>query len=383
MNDQKKRVLMLADADSLWTMRFMQYLLLPAGYEVTLFPIWGDSGKFDAFYRENGVTVYHDAHTLPVIRHIPRVRMWARVALNARGLMALGPFDIVHNHYLSQRDLALGWRVARRFGACWSCGFWGSDLLRSSVQELKLMQKYLLRCHSISVHNQSNVEQIRRVYGEAVAQKTTLLYFGQTGFADIDRVHKTHDQAACKAHFGIAPERFTVCVGYSASSAQQQLPVLEQLGKLARERLERMTLVLQMTYCEDDAAYTRRVQEQAAKLPCQTVVLTRFMDAVESALLRSAADLFVLAIQTDAFSASMQEYLYAGAAVIKGAWLPYPQLAEMGITLAQFSGFDEIPALVERAMDGALQPLTPQQRALFPQRYSWDAVRESWLSLYR
>ena len=145
-----KRMLMIADADSFWTQRLLENLLLPAGYEVVLFPIWGDGGKYDAFYRENGVTVYHDRNTLPVIRHIPRLRMWARVALNARGLKKLGPFDIVHNHYLSQRDLALGARLARFFHAHWVASFWGSDLMRSSPRALAQMAPYLKKANKAS-----------------------------------------------------------------------------------------------------------------------------------------------------------------------------------------------------------------------------------------
>ena len=83
-------------------------------------------------------------------------------------------------------------------------------------------------------------------------------------------------------------------------------------------------------------------------------------------MLRLCADVFILAIRTDAFSASMQEYLYAGACVIKGAWLGYPQLEDMGIELASFRDFADVPALVARAMDGALTGLAPGQRALFP-----------------
>ena len=100
-------------------------------------------------------------------------------------------------------------------------------------------------------------------------------------------------------------------------------------------------------------------------------------------MLRLSADAFVLAIKTDAFSASMQEYLYAGACVLKGAWLGYPQLTDMGISLSEFTDFSEIPALLSQIMDGRLAGLTDEQRALFPQLYSWDAVRESWLALYR
>jgi len=90
----------------------------------------------------------------------------------------------------------------------------------------------------------------------------------------------------------------------------------------------------------------------------------------------------VQSIKTDAFSASMQEYLYAGACVLKGAWLNYPQLGDMNITLNEFSQFDEIPALVEKAMDGEIHGLTDKERALFPKLYSWDAVRESWLKMF-
>ena len=381
---KKKRFLMIADADGFWTMRLLKYLILPQGYEVVLFPIWGDGGRYDDFYRENGVTVYHDPHTLPIIRHIPRVRMWARIYANARALMRLGPFDVVHNNYLSQRDLALGQLIARRCKAHWVASFWGSDLMRSSPTALRLMKPYLNEADTISVHNQLNVDMIRQTYGEQIAQKTHLLYFGQMGYSDIDAAKARYTRAQCRARFGIAEDRFVVCVGYSASSAQQQREVIETLSALPRERLKKITLVLQQTYGENDPDYVAKTREMAARLPCQTVSLTRFMGPEESAMLRLSADVFVLAIKTDAFSASMQEYLYAGACVIKGSWLIYPQLEDMGIPpLAEFADFAEIPGLISLAMDGKIKGLTAEQQALFPRLYSWDAVRDSWLKLYK
>lgn len=380
---KKQRLLMIADADGFWTMRLLKYFLLPQGYEVVLFPIWGDGGKYADFYRENGVTVYHDSHTLPIIRHIPRVRMWARIWLNARDLMKLGPFDVVHNNYLSQRDLALGQILAKRFHAYWVASFWGSDLLRPSPAVLHRMKPYLEKADALSVHNQLNVDVIRNTYGEAIAQKTHLLYFGQTGYADIDAARARYTRAQCRARYGIDADSFVVCAGYNASSAQQQLEIVEALAALPPERLAKMTLVLQQTYGENDPAYIARTREVAAHLPCKTISLTRFMGPEESAMLRLSADVFILAIKTDAFSASMQEYLYAGACVIKGKWLVYPQLSDMGIPpLAEFGDFAELPALVSLAMDGKLTGLSGERRALFPKLYSWDAVRESWRKLY-
>ena len=376
------KILLIADSDALWTKRAVEYLLLPAGYEIVIFPIWGHKGQFDEYYREHGVTVYKDPHRLPVIRLIPRVRMWARIALNARKLAQYGPFDVVHNHYLSQRDLALGQRMARRFHARWVCTFWGSDLLRASDRALRQMLPYLRRCDRLTACNERMRDKIRRCLGESLYQKTRMAIWGQDGFAAIDRVLASEGREACRAYYGIRKDSYVVSIGYSADNAQHQLEVVEALSALPKETLARMTLVLQQTYVKRDPAYMERVRQSAEALPCQTVVLRDFLDLTQTARLRLCADLFILAISTDAFAASMQEYLYAGAVFLMGDWLGYPQLDELGIPINRFHEYKELPALAEQAMNGKLSKASDEQRALLPGHYSWDAVRKDWLGLY-
>lgn len=376
------KILLIADSDALWTKRAVEYLLLPAGYEIVIFPIWGHKGQFDDYYREHGVTVYRDPHRLPVIRHIPRVRMWARIALNARDLAKYGPFDVVHNHYLSQRDLALGLRVSRRFHARWVCTFWGSDLLRASDRALRQMLPYLRLCDRLTACNERMRDKLRQSCGEELYQKTRMTIWGQDGFAAIDGILSNETREDCRAHYGIRPGNYVVSIGYSADNAQHQLEVVEALSALPKETLARMTLVLQQTYVKRDPAYMERVRQAAEALPCQAVVLRDFLDLTETARLRLCADLFILAISTDAFAASMQEYLYAGAVFLMGDWLGYPQLDELGIPINRFHEYKELPALVQQAMNGKLQRATDEQRALLPAHYSWDAVRKDWLGLY-
>lgn len=376
------KILLIADSDALWTKRAVEYLLLPAGYEIVIFPIWGHKGQFDDYYREHGVTVYKDSHRLPVIRLIPRVRMWARIALNARDLAKLGPFDVVHNHYLSQRDLALGLRVSRRFHARWVCTFWGSDLLRASDRALRQMLPYLRRCDRLTACNERMRDKLRQSCGEELYQKTRMTIWGQDGFAAIDGILSNETREDCRAHYGIRPGNYVVSIGYSADNAQHQLEVVEALSALPKETLSHMTLVLQQTYVKRDPAYMERVRQAAEALPCQTVVLRDFLDLTETARLRLCADLFILAISTDAFAASMQEYLYAGAVFLMGDWLGYPQLDELGIPINRFHEYKELPALVQQAMNEKLQRSTDEQRALLPAHYSWDAVHKDWLGLY-
>ena len=231
------KILLIADSDALWTKRAVEYLLLPAGYEIVIFPIWGHKGQFDNFYREHDVIVYRDPHRLPVIRHIPRVRMWARIALNARDLAKYGPFDVVHNHYLSQRDLSLGWRVSRRFHARWVCTFWGSDLLRASDRALRQMLPYLRRCDRLTACNERMRDKLRQSCGEELYQKTRMTIWGQDGFAAIDRVLAAEGREACRAYYGIRKDSYVVSIGYSADNAQHQLEVVEALSALPKENL--------------------------------------------------------------------------------------------------------------------------------------------------
>lgn len=379
-----KRILLITDVGSFWSKRYVENLLLPNGWEVVIFPIWEQKGRFDEYYSENGVTVYRDTHTLPVVRRVPRLRMWARIAANARALRKYGPFDVIHNHYLSQRDLALGDRVHKAFPqAKWVCSFWGSDLMRSTGVELKHMKRYLTNCDHLTVHSSLHVQRVREVFGEAIAQKTALVYFGQRIFGDIDRIRATTDKTVCKEHFGLPADKPVICLGYNASPTHKHLELLKGLKTLPEETLKGWSLVLQMTYGSFDDSYFETVREAAEALPCRTLVLTEFMDGTESAYLRLAADAFVLAIPTDAFSASLQEYLYAGARVLRAKWLRYPQLEELGIETTPFSELSQVPELLTQALCHELTEDEKAKRAMLKEKYSWENVSAGWLKLYQ
>jgi glycosyltransferase involved in cell wall biosynthesis len=377
------RILIIADIDNVYTKRYTERVLLPDGWEVILFPIWGQTGRFDGWFREHGASIYRDTYRLPVVRHIPRLRMWARVYANARALRKLGPFDAIHNHYLSQRDLALGRAMKRRFpGARWICTFWGSDLLRAAPGQLQKMASPLRACDTITVITEPHVARIRDLFGASCADKTAVCDFGVDLYDDIDRVRPTADRAACKARFGLPPDRPLICLGYNASPPHRHVELLDALSSLPPETLTGWSVCLQMTYGKPDDGYLAAVRNAAAKLPCHTLILTEFLGGEESAYLRLAADAFVLAMPTDAFSSSLQEYLYAGARVLCGAWLSYPQLDAMGIRLERFSSIAQVPALLKRALGQPVSKDELQKRSSLRERYSWDALSDGWKALY-
>ena len=378
---KKPRVLLIADADSVFTIRFIRDFLLPEGYNVVVFPIWKQPDYYASFYADNHIPVYVDKHTLPIIRHIPKLRMWVRIWCNALSLRAYGPFDIVHNHQLSQRDLALGYLVSHHDNARFIANFWGSDLATATPKRLASLTHYLCKADVINVFNPNYKTTVAKTYGTKIEQKTTVVPFGLPSYETIDTVQATHTREDCKAHFAIAADQYVVCIGYNASPIHQQLAVLETLATLPSATREKMTFVLQQTYGISDTAYVQKTRERAKALG-NCLILTEFMDATESAFLRCACDLFIHAIVADSFSASLQEYCYAGAHIIMGSWLNYPQLDALDITIARFTAIDAIVPLVMQAYQNKIPSITAEQRKQMSSHYSWDGVRDGWLALY-
>ncbi len=373
-----KKALLIADSDSLWTKMFVDELLIPFGYETVVFPIWGDEGKLSEFYESRGVTVYKDENKLPIVRHIPRLRMWVRIWRNAKALAEYGAFDLVVNQYLSQRDLALGGLMSKRFGARWVCSFIGSDLLRTSKLEMSRMKPYLLKCDAIAVQSDSFADILRERVGEKISRKAAPATFGQNSLEEIDRIRGLCGKTEFKAHFGIDPKDIVICAGYTASPAQNHLKMLDALAKC--ECISRATVVLQMTY-GGTAEYIEQVKAHAEELHIKTLVLTEFMDMTECAYLRLAADIYIHAITTDAFSASMNEYMYAGAAVIKGEWLQYCQLEELEIKLTDFADYGELATLVDSAAAGKIASVPEDGCRRLAAFRSWDYARTKWTKL--
>ncbi|MBE5794841.1 MAG: glycosyltransferase family 4 protein [Clostridiales bacterium] len=377
-----KRILLIGDPDSLWIKRYVENALYPAGWLTVIYPIYGWKGTYREDYARMETTIYKDEHRLPIIGRIPKVRMWARVYANAASLQKLGPFDAVHCHYLSVVDMALGQVMAKQQRAPLVATFWGSDLLRTEEATLRRMTRAIRACRRVTVFNQEHVARIRHLYGDSVAANTAVLDFGEVVFPCIDKVQTEGGKGAAKAHFGIAPDQLTVCVGSSASKAQQQLPALQSLAQLEESTLRRITLILQHTYAHDDPDNEQKVQAFAKTIPCQTLILTDFLNDMESAYLRCAADVYLHPITTDAFSTSMKEYLYAGAKVAYGGWLTYPTLDELELPVRQFADFDALPQLINDALAGSWQPLTQAERDRLGGICKWESLAPQWLGLY-
>jgi hypothetical protein len=259
---------------------------------------------------------------------------------------------------------------------------WGSDLLRTAgVSEYA---DQFAGCHRANVITVTSLE-VREVllakFGRDLAPKIRLGLLGVTLLDEIDECRG--QRAEFLKMVGLPDDCMTVCVGNNASRGNQHMDVLHQLKRVKREYLDRIAVVLPVSYRPNNI-YVAELRALTAQLGLRCVILDRQMSNREVALLRCGTDLLIHVPISDAFSAAMLESLYAGSALITGAWLPYSRFRASGVNYHEVFDLADLPALVTRLVDS--WDLERQKAAANRSRI-WDMVHPTkaisgWLALY-
>jgi hypothetical protein len=114
-------------------------------------------------------------------------------------------------------------------------------------------------------------------------------------------------------------------------------------------------------------------------------IVREFMSGDELGLFRLCSDIMINVQEVDAFSGSMCETLYAGNAMIAGAWLPYGELRRAGVHYHEVPTIADIPATLTRVLDAypAERARASGNRDKIRRMVSWEHNAESWLNVYR
>ena len=139
-----------------------------------------------------------------------------------------------------------------------------------------------------------------------------------------------------------------------------------------------------MTYGNKDADYENQLQATGKDLVCDVIFFYDFMSSEDTARLRRVADIFIHAQPTDAFSATVQEFLYSGTIVLNGSWLRYNELNNNGVEYYEFDKIENIPILLMETIKD-IDRLKERMQLNTERIYkisSWEANANTWLDLY-
>jgi hypothetical protein len=215
--------------------------------------------------------------------------------------------------------------------------------------------------------------------GKELHTPYSMIRLGLSSFDFINARLSDNHKDECKAELNIDHEKITICIGYNAFEAQNHLAVLKQLQSLPQALLQKITVLLPMTYGGSEG-YIASVESAASKLGCYYLLFREYMDKPEIARLRLSTDIFINAQDTDGLSGSVLEALYAGAALLNASWLHYREYAEWGISYATFSDYEEIPMMISKILQNPFERKS-ENRDILRNQMSWRQCHDAWTQL--
>ncbi|CAM3877012.1 glycosyltransferase [Castellaniella denitrificans] len=402
------RVLLVGSADSIWLKKYIDNIGDDPRIDFSV--LSPENHMFSEFYREKNVCIYtapFSQRSVPeeigggglkgggqksvreMVKSIlpdflsKRIYYYLASRRVKKFLISQERFDVVHFHYVSEDTDLIYYKSVRRYDARVILTYWGSDLLRNDrPRSNKRIRK---RADSIVCLSEKLAARYLSLYGKGDKNKLKTIGFGISGYDYIDRIYSENRGLDAKGLLSLPESKLHVAVGYNASEAQQHVGVIRAIARLPKEYKEELHLILQLSYGKsEDCSYYDLINRELEASGCSWTIINEFLDDYNSALLRCDIDIFVHAQVTDSLSASMLEYLYAGAVVINGSWLDYPMLSALENKCLSFDDFDGLTGLLESVMKGShgREKMSASDKETLRAINSWQSVRSTWLGLY-
>lgn len=372
-----KRELMIAEADSFWTKRFVENVSLPLGHDITI--ISPKNTLFSGFYESCGVRVILNSNTKSLFDKIPKIRGIYR-NIRLRRIIEKQNYDFLHVFYASQSSLKAVNLVKNSHDVYVT--YWGSDLLRASATQINIGKSVLSKTKQIVVMTEDMKKCFKDKYGNEYVDKVSIIDMGISAFDSIDQ-YRSRKNECKKFYSNESEEKFFITIAYNADVNQQHIKIIDALTLLPQEIKKRCFMILPMTYRRLDKQYILDVKQKAKESGIKHIVLEDFMNDDEIARMCVASDMFINAQTTDALSASMLEHLYSNSIIVNGTWLKYSFLENNNINCIKFEEFSEIKDIVENVLiNKECMDLNDEKvKKILYQECSWETCRKKWHKL--
>lgn len=257
--------------------------------------------------------------------------------------------DIIHFHFCVPDNLKEIYFLNSKIKTI--CTFWGSDLMRATgVSNVFYVKKALEISNVITVQTPELSEILYCKYGRKFSLKLTNLLF-TLGIKIFDEIDVNRDNISIlndfKKRYSIPLDKIVVALGHNAFSENNHLLMIEQIKILPKKVSCKFVFLLHLGY-GGNKKYIDSLQKIAGiEQELHFIIITKFFNSKETALLRLSTDLLIQMPISDALSAAMTEVLYAGNTAVTGAWLPYGILRRNGVRFLEIEKFSELPKTLE------------------------------------
>ena len=369
--------LIIGDANSMHIFNYVKNILPQGEFAVSLLTLSTDRVRkeYRNYYAENNITLYSIAENFggDVPNKTKKQRLLNFIK-KYRLVKSLPTFDICHIHSVYKTSL-LFYHWNRKKFKYFIASYWGGDIEDKSKFVVKLRRNCFKRADVITVTAQQALIDFHCIYGNEFDRKLKICRFATAGIEYVKEIfgNKTIDE--CKEIVGFPKDKFCITCGYSAYAEQHQDIMVKQISSLPQAVKDKIFISVPMQYGKFEKKYMDDVYGALENSGCEYQVLRDYFPFEKKAAEAVATDLYLHMRDTDAFSNSLKEQVYAGTAVVIGTWLKYPELEQMGAKIIWTDNFESLPQIIQESLNQSAK------KVLFKpiyDMYSFEAVRKQW-----
>jgi glycosyltransferase involved in cell wall biosynthesis len=316
----------------------------------------------------------HIAKSFQKFKNIPKLHMLFRMYYILQ-VIKRGHYDVVNIHYNRwfYKMLIPHFKSSKTKLVV---STYGSDFYRASDTTRERLRTIYEVADAVTFTNIVTQKEFVRYYND-FEQKVHLCRFG---LKTLDYIDKNRDisKEEIRKKLGYAEDKVIVTCGYNATLAQQHFRIIEAIESLDDAHLQQCQFIFPLTY--GDTSYRQRLIKRLERVAFNYKILETFLYEDENAYVKLASDIMINILQTDSFSGSMQEFLYAGNVVITGEWLPYHTFEEAGVFWLKVPDTDALEKTLSMAVEKLeiLKKQTEKNRKVIASLSSWENTIENW-----
>lgn len=222
----------------------------------------------------------------------------------------------------------------------------GSDLLRCKAKNVNKATDFLDKIDVVATVTPAMKEVLSNRFN-VDAGKLRGWIMGNDFIDKYVESNLSKDIAKQKLHLD---GRYVMTCGYNGYAGQRHIEILTEINKIKNRLPQNYILMIPLGYgC--NKSYVDKVRLFCADNELNSIIYDSFLSNEEQLCTRYATDIFIHAQPTDNSSCSMHEFLLAGAKMVNGNWVRYPQLEKYEIPYFLYDSFDELGDVILRAVE--------------------------------
>lgn len=292
-------------------------------------------------------------------------------------------YDAIHIHFFNKNLLYVKCSKIIRNTNKLIITIWGSDIYKRNYKQKLKMTSYFNHASAIVFSNPETKFFFLKTFDKFYT-KSIVLRTGLGILKNIDNYsQKNISKTELKKMLNIDPQKTIITIGYSSSPDHHTVEIIRLIARNLEPNVQHsIHFIFPLTY--GDPRYKKNIISTAQELNLSFTAFESPLPADKIAIIRMATEIMIHLRDTDQFSGSFQEHLYAGNVVITGKWLPYQFLIDQGIYMHCIRSIDDLPFCLNDILSKLNSELSKTiiNKNIIAKLSHWNILVDKHLELY-